>query len=213
MLPTLYKLLEKIILKREANWFKDENVVDITQGAGQAHCSSLHTSMLLQELIAYNLQRSSTIYVAFLDIKKAFDTVWINGLLFKLLEAGMRKKPWILIKNSYENYKCAAHVGGVTAPWFTPQRGVHQGAPLSMPLYQIYINDLLKKLRLSNHSIEMFGTKIGSPAFADDIAIPALSKLGLNCLLNVAVMHSRKWQYEFSREKSVAMRWGPGPVF
>ena len=209
LLPTLYKLLERIILHREKHWFNDCNVIDATQGAGQEHCSSIHTSMMLQEIIVYNIERGSTVYVGLLDIKKAFDTVWVNGLLYKLLESGMRKKAWFLIKDSYNSYQCAAHVGGKTAPWFTPQRGVHQGAPLSMPLYQIFINDLLKQLRKSEFAIKMYDIKVGSPAFADDIATPALSKIGLNSLLDIAFCHSVKWQYEFSVEKCLVMRWGP----
>ena len=208
LLPTLYKLLERFILKREDAWFRNQNVIDMTQGAGQANCSSHHTSLLLQETIAYAKNRNATIYVAFLDIKKAFDTVWVNGLLFKLLEAGLRKKSWSLIYNSYKDYECAAYVGGKGAPWFKPERGVHQGAPLSMPLYQIFINDLLKQLRSSKFAIKMFDINIGSPSFADDISIPTLSKRGLNCQLNTAYLYSIRWQFEYSLEKSLAMIWG-----
>ena len=186
LLPTLYKLFERTLMVREEIWFKDQNVIDQTQGAGQSNCSCLHTSMLLQEAIAYNVNRGATVYVAFLDIQKAFDTVWVNGLLFKLLEAGMRGKPWLLIRNSYTDYECAAYVGGRTAPWFMPERGVHQGAPLSMPLYQIYVNDLLKQLRSSKFAVKMYDINVGSPSFADDISVPALSKIGLNTLLYIA---------------------------
>ena len=209
LLPTLYKLLERLILLREQEWLRDQNVIDVTQGAGQEKCSSMHTSMLLQETLSYNMSRGATVYVAFLDIKKAFDTVWVNGLLYKLLESGMRRKPWVVIKNSFQNYECAAFVGGQAAPWFTPERGVHQGAPLSMPLYQVYVNDLLKQLRESKFAVSAHGIKVGSPTFADDISAPALCKIGLNCLLQIAFAYGVKWQFEFSAVKSLVMRWGP----
>ena len=48
--------------------------------------------MLLQEVVAYNLSKGENVHVAFLDIKKAFDTVYIPGLLYKLYTLGMEKK-------------------------------------------------------------------------------------------------------------------------
>ena len=86
LLPVIYKLLEMVILDREKPWLAQRCVVDDLQGAGQENCSSLHVSMVLQEAIAFNTERGSNVYIVFIDTKKAFDTVWIPGLLFKLLE-------------------------------------------------------------------------------------------------------------------------------
>ena len=78
LLPTIYKLLETIMVDRENEWFSHSSVVDELQGAGQHSCSSMHTSMLVQEAIAHNRSKGESVYVAFLDIQKAFDTVWIS---------------------------------------------------------------------------------------------------------------------------------------
>ena len=137
LLSVLYKVLEKVILLREQKWFQDKNNINELQGAGKEHCSCLHTSMVLQEVIAQNLSKGESVYVAFLDIKKAFDTVFIPGLMYKLYMCGMRLKPWRLIQDSYTNYECAAYVAGRPGSWFIPERGIHQGAPLSMHMYLI----------------------------------------------------------------------------
>ena len=42
--------------------------------------------MLLQEAVSYNLARVEKVYVFFLDIRKAFDTICIPGLLYKLYQ-------------------------------------------------------------------------------------------------------------------------------
>ena len=78
----------------------------------------------------------------------AFDTVYIPDLMGKLLQLGLRRKPWSLIRDSYKHYQCAALIAGQPGTWFVPERGIHQAAPLSMPLYQVYINDLLTQLRV-----------------------------------------------------------------
>ncbi len=43
----------------------------------------------MKETIHYANDRGSTVHVACLDIEKAFDKVWQNGLLYKLHEKGI----------------------------------------------------------------------------------------------------------------------------
>ena len=44
----------------------------------------MHTAFLLQETIMAVQERKKKAFVAFLDVKKAFDTVWHEGLLYKV---------------------------------------------------------------------------------------------------------------------------------
>ncbi len=39
-------------------------------------------------------------YVVLLDINKAFDSVWIDGLMYRLFEIGIDLKLWKLIKKT-----------------------------------------------------------------------------------------------------------------
>ena len=48
--------------------------------------------MLLQEVVSYNMSKEENVHVALLDIKKAFDTVYIPGILYNLYILGMEKK-------------------------------------------------------------------------------------------------------------------------
>ena len=79
--------------------------------------------------------------------------LWVPGLLYKLHKAGMSGKIWRLIKESYQGFQCAAFIAGEVGEWFDNERGVHQGAPLSMKLYTIYINDLHQDLRASIYGV------------------------------------------------------------
>ena len=81
------------------------------------------------------------------------------------------------------------------AEWFKPERGVYQGAPLSMTLYQISVNDLLQELRTSQYGAYLMDQDSTSPAFADDCTAIAMHKLGLNKLMTIAPAHSVKWLY------------------
>ena len=67
-------------MQRESKWLTDTDVTDYLQGAGQEKRSCLHTSLIVQEAIAYNVNKGNTVYVAYLDTRKAFDTVCREGL-------------------------------------------------------------------------------------------------------------------------------------
>ena len=208
LLTTFYKLLERIIFKREKPWLNDHDVMDEIQGGGREKISCLHTSYLVQEAVAENTERGSNVFVAFLDIKKAFDSVWLPGFLLKLHRAGMRPKPWKIIYDAYQSFQCAALVDGSPGTWFNVKRGVHQGAPLSMPLYQVYINEMIIELRKSIYGIQINSIDVTSPAHADDIAVMALYKVALNHLLNIVYQHSVVWNFDYNIDKCVVLLWG-----
>ena len=208
LLPTIYKLFEMVILDRERKWLCENNIISDLQGAAQESCSSAHVSLLLQETINYNLSKGENVYIAFLDIKKAFDTVWVSGLIYKLFKLGMDPMAVCLISESFKDFQCTAYIAGETGTWFKPQRGVHQGAPLSMTLYEIYINELLQELKACPFGLCLMGLNVNCPSYADDISTGTLSKTGLNQILRIANDYQRKWRYAFSPEKCIYMVWG-----
>ena len=109
-----------------------------------------------------------------------------------------------MLRKCYKGFSCEVLINKTKSSEFKVGRGVHQGAPLSMRLYQISNNDLLKELCQSDVSIGIVDLKTGSPAFADDIAIAALYKYTMNILLNIAYGHSCKWRYDYNASKSLA---------
>ena len=206
LLPVFYKLFELIMLQRESEWF--ETSLSELQGAAQNACSCQHTSMLVQEAVAYNLNRGETVYGGFGDIKKAFDTVWIDGLLYKLHLGGIDIKTWKLIRNGYVDFRCAAFVDGQHSEWFSIKRGVHQGAPFSMKLYQVNINALLVELQQSGHGMQLGPIDVSCPTSADDIAMLSIHKKGLNSMLKIAYQYSKTWWFEWGLSKCFGLIWG-----
>ncbi len=61
-------------------------MIDKLQGASHEKCSSLNTSWLLMETISFNIEQGNSVYVCSLDLRKAFDSVWIDGLLYRPYE-------------------------------------------------------------------------------------------------------------------------------
>ncbi len=69
--PILSKLFEMYVMRRVESWFYKQ--IDELQGVGKQGLSSLHSSMLLREIIVHNVERGNPVHVVLLDTRKAFD--------------------------------------------------------------------------------------------------------------------------------------------
>ena len=100
------------------------------------------------------LERGSKIFGCFLDVRKAFDTVWIDGLHYKLYtELGIKGRMWVAIKNLYTDVKAQVLYSGLLSGTFELSQGTGQGRILAPFIYKVYINSLLHVLTDHCYSI------------------------------------------------------------
>ena len=200
------KIYDSVLVARSGEWL--HGVIDDLQGANHKNCSCTHTAMLLREMIAYGRESDRTVYTALLDVRKAFDQVWIDGLFYKLKHNGMDPKLWRILRNAYSNFQCSVLVAGGTSRQFQPEQGIHQGDVWSMPLYCVFNNDMIKELKSSIHGTRLRAINCTCPTFVDDLSIVAWSKFALNFLLSVAFRYSRVWRFQFGAIKSFLLIFG-----
>ena len=77
----------------------------------------------------------------FLDISKAFDKLWHEGLLFKLKTYGVKGEP-LNLRNYLHEHNQRVILNGQISSWEMIKSGVPQGSVLGPPLFLIYINNL-----------------------------------------------------------------------
>ena len=155
------------------------------------------------------LERGSKVFRCFLDVRKAFDTVCIEGLLFKLFsELGMNGRMWLVIKDLHTNVKSKLLYVGALSRDIDILQGTGQGRILALFMYKVYINSLLKVLTDHCYAISTNRLSLSSPSFADDISLIALYPSFLETFMNICYIYSRKWRHEFNHTKSRVVTFG-----
>ena len=102
LFPTLCKIYELVLLNRLENYAKQNSLFLNLQFGFQEGVGCTEASFTILETINHMLERGSKVFGFFLDVRKAFDTVWIDGLLYKLFtEFDIRGGMWLAIKDLY----------------------------------------------------------------------------------------------------------------
>jgi hypothetical protein len=77
-----------------------------------------------------------------LDLEKAYDTVWIHGILYKLINFKLPSYFLFTIKAFLEGRSFTVHLNdALSSPKVAPA-GLPQGAVLSTTLFALYISDI-----------------------------------------------------------------------
>ena len=135
--------------------------------------------------------RGYQIPVCFLDIKKAFDRVWHNGLLAKLYMKGIRGFRLKWLQSYLSNRKYKLQHNGYESVWVPVVAGVPQGGVLSPDLFNIYIDDMPVL------------PSILSCKFADDVALtPKVAGRAGNISLRTNLDKISVWLYHWKLEVS-----------
>ena len=164
--------------------------------------------MLLQETVATSLETNRKCLVAYFDVPKAFDTVWIEGLFFQLFELGIRGTTWRILYNFYINFRCCVRVQGQTSDWYYLRCRIHQGGFLSLLKYTVFINSLINDLKHSGLCCKIYMIPSTPVGYADDLATCSTSKYKLDRAIDVVVAHGRTWCYNFNAKKSGILVYG-----
>ena len=202
VLPVLSKLFESVINERVAAFLEHTSGLSDLQGGFRANRGTMDQIFLLHEAMAQYRERKQPLYVAFLDVAKAYDKCWREGLAFRMRECGLTARIIHFFRQTQANVQRSVVVRGHTAPPIRFDTGVPQGAVTSPVLYAMFIDGLARELERSECGAVVSGQHLPALLYADDIALLASSPERLQRLLDICSDYALRYQFEFNAAKS-----------
>lgn len=157
------KILEKIIADRLTYVLEARGVLNDNQaGFRQGRCTTDQILKLIQEATdqIQSKEGSPRTIAAFFDYEKAFDKVWRDGLISKMLDMDIPPLFIRYVRHFLSGRKTKVEVNGVRSAEFRLDEGLPQGSSISPLLFLIFINDIDVELDLATTA----------SLFADDTA-------------------------------------------
>lgn len=142
LLPVLSKLFEKIIKVRIDRFLQSTNLIPKEQFGFRNGHSTVHQLYRVSRDITQALSSKNSVGMITLDIEKAFDAVWHDGLIFKLFTFGFPLYLVKLIRSFLTNRYFSVKVNLTISSRRIIPAGVPQGSPLSPTLFNIYTSDI-----------------------------------------------------------------------
>ena len=148
LLPIFGKIFEKLLFNSIMNFLEEKNLLNSNQSGFRSNhsCESQLLSIVHDIYSSFDCHPSLGVRGIFLDISKAFDRVWHEGLLYKIQSIGISDTPLKLIESfSNSRYQCVL-LNGQASSWSPVLAGVPQGYILGPLFFLIYRNDLSHNL-------------------------------------------------------------------
>ena len=128
----------------------------------------------------------------YLDISKAFDKVWHQGLIFKLKQNGIHGKMLQILSNFLSGRLQRTTLNVKTSSWVSVEAGVPEGSVLGPLLFLVYINDITDGLK---SEVRIFADDTSLFVVVDD---PIISFETLNHDLKLIEKWANQWKMSFS---------------
>ncbi|XP_063534978.1 uncharacterized protein LOC134744961 [Cydia strobilella] len=191
--------------------------------AGRSTSDMIFTLRQLQEKCR---EHRVPLYMAFVDLNKAFDTVSRQGLYDVLVRLGCPPTLLSLIRAFHENMKGTVMFDGDSSAAFDMRRGVRQGCVLAPTLFGIFFSALLRaafdrcdvgvhlhtrkdgklfNINLLKSTRKRYDVLARELLYADDAALVANSEEELQELINRFSHACRSFSMSVNTKKTVIM--------
>ena len=195
------KLFECCIKERLEREMKKRKIKENIHQAAykKGRCCQEHI-LRLSEDVTHAFARQESTLAVFLDVSGAFDKVWVDGLIWKIMQMSLPSNLLNIIRGFLTNRSLRVKIGSTISQIVHMQAGTPQGAVLSPSLYNIFVDDLQEVICSDN--------KIHLAQYADDIAIWTsdknirMAERRINAALERIAEWTLRWRVKLAPEKS-----------
>ena len=202
VLPVVGGLYSMVMNKRLTFYVEQKNILgELQQGFRKDRCASDNT-FILNTILMKAGAKGGKAHMAFVDLKKAYDTVSRVVLWQRLKKMGFGGTFLKGIQAMYQGDNVVTDVNGQqTRPIFLG-RGLRQGCSLSPCLFALYMVEWGKELETAKVGFKIGAVVVNALFFADDVLLIARTAAGLKKLLLISTKHCKLMKMLISTKKS-----------
>jgi hypothetical protein len=203
LMDVVGKVFSGILRHRLECWYEGriaEEQAGFRKGRG-----CVDNSYTLAQVVQKRLEKQQNTYLCFVDLKKAYDSVWREGLFRKLRQDGVPQKLVKLVRMWYKKVRARVRVNDEESTWFETKVGVRQGDTLSPLLFNIFINDIAEKVKENEDGVRMGEVGLSILLFADDMVLMAEDQECLGRMVRKVQEFCEAWRLEVNVDKTKVM--------
>lgn len=188
LLNTIVKIYEQIINNR-LKIILEPQLAEPQSGFRPGRNTQDHI-FTIKQIIEKKQPQNKNIFLAFIDLQKAFDTVPRGKVWKGLREKGINNKIIKVIQDLYKNNTNYIINNNMKSEGFKTEMGLRQGGGLSPTLFNVHMDGIIKKSEQEANKLfigyrNLERVEITAGVFADDVVITAGSEKKLQENLKV----------------------------
>ena len=170
----------------------------------------------LRQIAEKYVEFGKDLYVCYIDFRKAFDSVWRDGLWSVMRHLGYPEKIVRILEDLYSETLSAVRVNGSITEWF--ETLVAESCRLAYyrhycSTYFLKSYTIARALRNLDIGVVLGGYRLNNLCFADDIVAICNNNQGLDAIVTSMAMESRRMGLNINIDKTETQLIGryPGP--
>ena len=128
-------------------WFHESNNIITNFQSGFRHQRSINDHLVrLETFIREAFIKKEHLVSVFFDLEKAYDTTWKYGIIKDAHDIGLKGRLPLFLQNFLTDREFKVKVGSTLSELHNQEQGVPQGSILSVTLFSLKINNIVKTL-------------------------------------------------------------------
>ena len=201
----VYKLYCSVLNARIVDWCDFNKLVADEQNGFRGNRSCVDHICTLTNIIETRKKSKLATFSAFIDFSKAFDRIPRNALWKKLESMRIDQRMLAALKSLYKDVKCTVKVNGLNTVEFDVSSGLKQGCPLSPTLFNLFINDCVRRINDLHKGIrldDVNSTELSMLLYADDVVLLSDNEGNLQNMLDSLSEWCGTWNFRLNGAKS-----------
>ena len=172
LISSIMKLFQRVIEQRLRSHLEQIGFINKHQSGFRRAKSTSDHLFRLSQFIMGTFNREEHAVAVFLDVEKAFDNIWHNGLKYKIFQLDLTTKMTRWLSDFPVGHVIQVNINGLLSNQINPKAGVPQGSVLSPLLFLTDINDL-PTLQHKRNSLSQFADDTAQWAFSLNVHFAA----------------------------------------